>query len=353
MVENMKIHLPVFFIIIVFTCCTVNKSYENAELFLQKNIPEAIFLNGQVVEFDQMIMAPRYMTIVDTVLLLTNSGSSNFINCYDIKNNKKIVESISRGNGPEEMISARRVQVNDTFAWIFDKQKRKIHQYEKNDICHSSRPALLKSIQIADFMDEILVLPNEKILGLSLDPNRKRFCFYDMGGNLISEVGEFPTFNLPLTPYEQAEAFIGDLVYFEDKILYSCENSDLIEIYDIDGNMIKRIHGPNGFYPKVKQFDAGQEKIGVGYQKDARDAYFSPVIYKDEIWILYSGKSESESGSNYYLKDNIIVFDWKGKPIRQYKLEPPIMTFTIDEKNKNIYALSDDPEYHIIKFDVK
>jgi hypothetical protein len=53
--------------------------------------------------------------------------------------------------------------------------------------------------------------------------------------------------------------------------------------------------------------------------------------------------------------DRILVFDTDGNPLRIYKLDIPIMSFTVDSEKRIIYAITDKPEkeedeYDIIKY---
>lgn len=53
-----------------------------------------------------------------------------------------------------------------------------------------------------------------------------------------------------------------------------------------------------------------------------------------------------------YLKKHLFVFDKAGKPICRYELDQPIFSFTIDEQNQILYGISDQPEFHILKFEL-
>lgn len=80
-----------------------------------------------------------------------------------------------------------------------------------------------------------------------------------------------------------------------------------------------------------------------------RDAYFSPVNVGDEFWVLFSGKSESEDGYNI-LAEQIFVFGWDGTPRRILNLDKGVFAFTVNEKMKKIYGISDSPDFHILSF---
>ena len=51
-----------------------------------------------------------------------------------------------------------------------------------------------------------------------------------------------------------------------------------------------------------------------------------------------------------YLKDQLFVFDDKGNPLQRYTLDSPIFTFTINPTTNKLYGLSDNPEFHVIEY---
>ena len=45
-----------------------------------------------------------------------------------------------------------------------------------------------------------------------------------------------------------------------------------------------------------------------------------------------------------------MVFDDKGNPLQRYTLDSPIFTFTINPTTNKLYGLSDNPEFHVIEY---
>ena len=63
-----------------------------------------------------------------------------------------------------------------------------------------------------------------------------------------------------------------------------------MEVYDVSGHLIKRIHGPEHFFPDVKEQSYGEKTKVSASPNESRDAYFCPAIVGEEIFVLYSGK---------------------------------------------------------------
>jgi hypothetical protein len=342
-----------FIFVLLFYSCNISDKYKDAEKFTLQDIPQTISLTGEIVEFDSMIMIPIDITLVDTVLIMTNIKTENFIHCFDVKNRKKLTESIARGNGPEDMLDARKAQLVDTCVWIFDVLPQVIRQYGKQDICLSRDPKSLNKVHLKGFSDAVLALSGQdKFIASTVQPDKKRFAIYDINGNMLNEFGDFPESNTSMTPIEKVQSFVGNLTYSKDKFILVCKRTDLIELYNFDGSLNKRLHGPDGFFPHLKQRGIEGGGIVVSETKgESRDGYLSPVVYGDELWVLYDGRYVNYNPNR--LMNTIIVFDLvKGKPVKLINLDKAIAKFEIDGKNNAIYGISSDPEYHIVRFDL-
>ena len=62
---------------------------------------------------------------------------------------------------------------------------------------------------------------------------------------------------------------------------------------------------------------------------------------------------KAEEIMNQEHNPNIFVFDWDGKPVKQYQLDCFISTFAVDETNDCLYGVFIDDIDHIYKFDLK
>ena len=134
-----------------------------------------------------------------------------------------------------------------------------------------------------------------------------------------------------------------------DKVAVCYYWTDLIEIYDKEGKLDKRIHGPEHIYPHFEGHIDGEMSFSKTVPGRSRDAFYCPVSVGDNIFVLFNGKFPNEEGYNV-LANQIFVFDWDGKPQKIYELDRGISNMDVDEKNKKIYGISDDPEYQVIEF---
>lgn len=347
--------------ILIFTCvcvsCSEKQKYNNCATFDDKaiSVSQKIDLQGTVMIFDEEVQHPARIHCVDSVLLLTNINSSLFLDKYNLNTLKKMGSCIPFGSGPNEMLIVSKIQQIDRFVWLFDQSQRKLLEYSLPEFYLTETPVPSRTISLKEPSPYgTIILPTGKIIATTFNLERKRFSFFDMSGDLIENKAEYPDYNEELTEYEEIESFFCEMALSTEmkKIVLSYKQTDLIEIYDFEGNLEKRIQGPEQFFPALKQ-KGSEDKIRVSPKKGvSRDAYFYPIIHNNEIWVSYSGKYFDPHQSHAYLNKCIFVFDLKGNLVRQYNLDTPIFTFTIDKQKNKIYGITDNPEMQIIEFDI-
>ena len=302
--KSIRILMSVF--LVLLSSCQSNEKYSDAECISFSDFGEVIYLKGDSVAFDDILLKPVKIHLVDSILIMKNRNTEYAYYIFNILTKKKIGERVSFGIGPNEMIDPRFIPSTDDNAWIFDKNRK-----------------------ILNICDRQKVLKEE---------NNKRFGLFNLEGDTICYKGEYPTLSSLQTNIEQVEGFINEFTanVEEDRVFVSYKRTDLIECYDTDMNLIKRIHGPEHFFPEVHQVG---DRIRTNKGTE-RDAYSFPLSVGKKVFVLYSGKVFNPRNHDY-LKDKILVFDWNGNPQQCYQLDIPIFDFAVDEKSRIIYGLTD------------
>ena len=346
-----KRHAFIILIIInTIISCTNNDSYKDADSFSYSDFGNSISLHGTIIEFDDILMKPVDIRVSDSLLIMKNRGPEYHFHIFSFHDYKKKGELISFGNGPNEMIEPTILFSDDSFIWVLDHEKRSVSKCSFNILSDTSYVNILQKTELKEYIDKAAVLKDGGIISVALNPQMKRFSIFDNTGQIINNVGEYPECSLNFKMHEQFEAFFCDFTidYKKQRIFMSYKQTDLIEISNLEGQLIKRMHGPDHFFPIVKQEQNG-DYIKVRSQPGkTKDAYFIPRNAGDEVFVLYSGEVYERGKSE--LINTIFVFDWNGIPKRKYELDNPIYSFDVDQKNRVIYALSDSPEYHAIKY---
>ncbi|GHT66347.1 hypothetical protein AGMMS50239_27680 [Bacteroidia bacterium] len=313
---------------------------------------EIIKLEGTIMPFDDLIMHPVAIDIKESLLLLKNRSTDYIYDIFDLdNNNKKINECFMFGQGPNDFIYPMVVPSNDTNIWIYDQPNANLREYTLHSITTEKFPRVVKNLRFEGaVLGKAAIIQNNNVLVSTNFNPAIRFRLYNDKGEIEDSIGKYPELTTSnMSEIEKIMNLKNDFTTnFKDRIFICYYYTDFIEVYDYQGNVIKRMHGPDQVEPVLEQKNAGGGFVGASSVRDRTyKCYSSPVQAGKEVFALYFG----ELYQDYQEKDSkILVFDWDGNPLRMYELNIPIFTFTVDEENKIIYGITNSPEYRIIKF---
>lgn len=341
-----------YILVYISFSCNENLKYENKINISHQDFGNPITLKSEVIDFNEPVMMPGLLILHDSFLLIQNLKAEKLISIYNLNSRKKVNECLSFGMGPDELLRIKNMQLIDSLLYISDNQKGVISKYNIKEILNSDNPVPQSTVKIKEMFSSSLCLLDGYVT-IAMNPNLKRLCFFDNNGIYTKTEGDFPVYNAKPSPIEGVESFISEMAIDTKKknIYLFCMQTDLIEIYNFDGVLLKRMHGPDGFFPQIREVKMGEEYSKIASSKESRDAYFTPIIVGDEVYVSYSGAFRIP-GQTPPIR-NILVFDDMGNPIRRYELSESIIRFTVDSKTKDIYAVSENPEYHLFKFKCK
>lgn len=339
------------FMLLLLSCSQKDK-YKQETLIEQDDFETTQALTGTTIQFDEIIMNPNRLLVCDSLLIMINSGSEKLFDIFDLKSKKKIGGRISLGQGPDDMIQPSFVSHDKEHITFFDTFKMILYEFSLNDFISNTNPVPLKKTKLDGKMMGGVGVVDEGFVGSTYDPNTLFLLFNNLGTK-IGQLGKYPISNIAFSENERLKAyqfsFTTNLI---DKIAVCYNWADLIDIYDKSGVLYKRISGPEHFTSQFKEFNDGKVSSARSVPGKRRDAYFNPVNVGNDFFVLFSGKSEDEEGYNI-LSNQIFVFSWDGEPKKRLLLDQGIFAFTVDDKNKKIYGISNTPEFHVVEFEYK
>ena len=347
---NFKLIINICFLIIIFVSCQKSEKYENAITFSFNDFNTIMKLNANTIEFDELIMKPLKFVLSDSLLIVQNIRTENMIYVYNINTKMKVGEYISWGSGPNELQRIKDLQLVDSTLYITDTNLSRINLYDINDFHLLTSITPKHKVQIDDRFYSA-AYTNNGYVATTMNPDDKRLVFYNSNGEKEYTISDYPYYGTQLSDFEKMEGFLSSIVVSQKhkRIYLFGMNTDLIEIYDFNGELIKRLHGPEQFFPQIKTASLGDGYFKMAYNDDSRFAFSSPIVIDDEIYVSYSGNSQKENEEISQIK-HILVFDKDCNPVRGYELSKSIVSFTIDPIKKHIYATSNIPDFHIVVF---
>lgn len=346
----MKIHQLVSYLIcMIFFSCAKEGDYQKSHLINYKDFKSTQKIKGSNLQFDSVSLRPTSIQVFDSLLFTVNRKDEKLIHVFNLNTKKKIGERIAMGGGPGEMLQPYFVSVDSQWVQLFDMSTFTLYVYDTRDFVINPSPAVNRKIKLSEPVLGDARLLGSNIITSSYNPNNQ-FSLFDSNGNSPLKFGTYPISNVPFSDKEKLEAYrFSFTTNQKDKVAVCYNWTDLIDILDKKGHLLKRIYGPQHFISIFKESHDGNVVSAAPVQEKTRDAYFSPVNAGDDFFVLFSGKAEGEE--NYdILANQIFVFDWNGEPKKILSLDQGVFCITVDPKNKRIYGISDQPEFHIVAF---
>lgn len=347
---------------LVCISCSNTQTFDQASLFTETDFLQRQSLRGEKwttsesIDSDVDLWTPQNITIIDTFLLVVSSPySDRMASVYGMTSHQYLGKIASMGRGPDELLLLRHIGHSDTLKqfWLFDHSTHKLLIFNDRDLtllgAQRLIPARRLQLELMGVANRVHLLSDTIVTCYKMAP-LKRISFLDTTGHYLTSVGEYPKYT-GLTVTEDrllSELFDGNWVLDETtrRIAIYSFKTDLLCIYDTRGHLIKRLHGPDHYFPeftvRVSGRNGNKETVG-GKLEYTRFSYFDIVQAGGKIWALYQPKLHSEYPTSVE-RTTIFTFDWNGTPIAIYDLDHPIERMAIDTIHRIIYGVNLEEE---------
>ena len=301
-------------------CCKNDKKSHN---FVELDIQETPnILKGTILTFGELVN-PTKMVYQEPYLFLVDSRAYKRFHVINIPENKYIVNKGTPGKGPGELLSLFSVDVFDNKLWGFDITLSKFTSYSLDSL---SSPTYGYDEEIyfkgkANQTYGPTWIDNNTIVSTTFSDSKNRLIFTDSEGAVIKE--RFPMFpapsdNIPQTIHNLSFQSVLKVKPDNSKVIVVNRYADLIEIYDLQNDTMKRIKTHGNFDPVYKIMNVDGNAV-MGQDDQMRFGYIDVTVSDTKIYTLYSGRIRGEGKANY--ADIVCVFDWDGNFITSYKID--------------------------------
>jgi len=126
-------------------------------------------------------------------------------------------------------------------------------------------------------------------------------------------------------------------------LIHSNIKTDAFEIIDLNSGKITKVIGP--IMQELEYTLSGSgASLGVIVDENMKNGYNHTSITKEKIFLCFLGNSYQERREKGIMSENIFVFDFKGVPLINYKLDRSIKALSVNENERKIYALTYEEE---------
>lgn len=326
----MKNFVVVAFATFLASCSFSEESSDNVH-FSWEDFQDEVSLKGRVLDFDDAVMMPFGIQVLDSVLVTLEPTNDMVCQLFSLNTGSKIGERLKNGGGPNEMIMPMFVYNGKGIQFV-DLASSTIYNYDSNTFISEDRPNFVSKVNLAESVDAEMQMLGKYYVGYQYFKDDLLYLF-DESGQKVRPLAGFPEAAGGMLSEERADAYqMGYVSNGKDKVAITYYMTDIIEIIDAEGNVVKHLRGPENV-----DCDGG------------KDAFFSPKNAGESFFVLYNGRSRTEKGHNSSC-DKLLSFSWDGTPECVYTLDDPIFTYFVDMEKGKIYGVSTTPEYHIVEY---
>lgn len=353
------------YFIFLFLClnligCNNEKSSESSS----SNKPiEIINLKSTAISLEGNLLYPFNLWLKDSLLVVLDKGNkTGMLNFFDLSNNMNFIRKTgSEGKGPGEFIGLKTIEFLDDNLWAFDVTANHITRLNIDSLIsfpdyNSDYRLTIKKHPRDPKLTNFLIIDKDHFLG-SFFGREPRFAIYNWKDMTIDiSFLDYPNLvDDPENPTQKYNMFVKGSLFQasiskhpnRDIIAVSYPFCSRIEIVDIEkGKIIREILGPKENH--LPHYRINEQGRGVQTPDNIR-GYIKTVSTGDYMLSLYNG---SKAKDRKHECNQILVYDWEGNLISEYKLDKGITDFVYYEKEKCIYAISMESPGSILKFEV-
>ncbi|MCQ2973334.1 MAG: TolB-like 6-bladed beta-propeller domain-containing protein [Bacteroidales bacterium] len=320
------------FSLIIFSSCNNNTS-NNDYIRINREDFKEVKLHGEIMNLDT-IWNPLSIHLKDSLLFIINRSGDYFVQTFNLNNNNFLTYNVPSGLGPNESVQCNFIFVTDDYVMAAEPHFRLIRKYKYDDFVTTIGCLPIEEIQFDQTITSFIQNNNGNLITSLYSNNDTMLCEFDTKLTSNIKYAPYPNVLYPEFSLEHNWSnYLHSTISYNshrDKIVIAYSINDMIDIYNSDLTLYKRIIGP----------------MNLPHKGDIeRDTYPCCASTSDYIMALYSGKP-IEADEEY--SNEIFVFDYEGNPIKIFNLDTQIFNFCIDENKKCIYAVT--PEFSVVKF---
>lgn len=299
--------------------------------------------------------------INNKLLLVDITNYQGMINIYDVKDTlESRSERIKSGNGPQELLDVWKIQqVSKDSLLFYSIYEGKLFPYNlKKDTIYSGikLDVLTPGNPIA--MDSFILITT------MLEPpniNNFRFTRLNLNGEYNRSFGTLPLIDTTLSHDAYGEAFTVMHAFnpIAKQIVFGYIYTDVLEIYNNNGELKSRFYGPDHFTPKLRP---SKRETGVSTYSMVVRPIIDETKYATKdidqstkyIYWLYDGRILFERGKQRSEQNDncgtLFILNIDGEPLYQLRLDPPIFAFAVDSVKNVLYGLSSINDIELYRY---
>lgn len=272
-----------------------------------------------------------------------HSGSSYTL--FDKSTGDYIARFGTIGQGPTEILLGSYGYLSDRCFSVFNDQTRIVMKYSLDSLrCGklNGSPVYLTKYDIPDIqISRLIALDDSTFVGAGTYKSRYQYFLFNTKNHVLDcGVDVYNASDSTFNTYTKFLSNQGDLVMHPEKKLFasSVNFSSNIDFFTIENNKIRLIQSlrlGNPISESVTGSLGGEVYYSVNCTEHSVIGYINLSATSRHVYALYSDKKAHESNRS---SNVVLVFDWKGNPVRRYELDADAYYIAVDEEQQNMLA---------------
>lgn len=339
-------------LVVISTSCKEDPLFEGSDTWSDSDNTQKFNLTGETIVLDPLIQIVKF-NLYDSLAFIVGKVIDNecLIHVYKLADGKRILSFGAPGRGPNEFIGLpleMQIIREKGELLVTDRNGRQTQIFSITDLLDSAGFSPKRIIPLTFTTGPVI----------SIIDDQRFLCHEPLGGKMFktSEPPEMLMLH-NITDMEKTasvryppKSYVGDCLVYNShfsfpythrvvispdgrKILVAYYFMDILEIYDNDLNLVKRLHGPDQFLPA---FESRGDGLNIVQRENSREAFEQPIAGDDEFWVHYSGAQTNARTSSH---TRIYAFNWQGELLRSYQPDSLVLLLDIDFTRKAAYGL--------------
>ncbi|MDH6534689.1 hypothetical protein D0T51_10225 [Parabacteroides sp. 52] len=335
----MKKSIFILFVVFFMIECSTKKEspYEFSDVevisFEEIDFPATLGVTLQLVKYDNH-------------LLINDFHGDSLVSVFNLKKNEIDRKIISKGKGPNELISPLDIQVSGDNLYILSRPIFSLNHIDLDFIKKETAIPLQKDFQLPPKSDRFIALDNSLFIFSGLW--EKRYVYLDLNKpDELREFGEYPDYwseEKDVSNEVKAMFHQCQFIKHPTKNIFASCSGYVFEIYTYDSGK-KTL--PNLLFKKqLGSYSYSYTEDGIltaNAHTDSDPMAIDLACSDTYIYII------TQSADNRKKRD-IMVLDWEGNPIKLLKSDKCIVCLTVDEESGKGYCVIEDPEDTLVSF---
>ena len=276
-------------------------------------------------------------------LVVYDFHSGDSYTLFDVKSGEYIARFGTIGQGPAEIPAGCYGYLSKKCFFVFDDQTRMVMKYSLDSLRNKKESGAFIKLANYNVQDaknsRLIAIDDSTFVSGGTYKTRYQYLLFDKNNKILDYgVDIYNVSDSAFNMYTKYLANQGDLVKHpkEKKFVYSVNfssNMDFFEIKNDKIELIKSLRLGNPIYKPTTGQMGDNTFYSADLTEDSQVGYINLSATEKYVYALYSDKKLYANGRK---SNTVLVFDWKGTPVKKYLLDNDAYYIAVDEIRQNM-----------------